>query len=134
MARPTVMTDSTVKKLLYAFSNSFSDEEACCYAWISKQTLYNYWDKNPEFLDRKEVLKNKPSIKAKLNLVKAVENWNLSISKYWLEKKSWEEFWAQVSVASKWWKNPYENKITPEEQRQVNEILERELRCKKCDN
>jgi len=49
-----------VKKLLDAFSYSFTDEEACVYADISKKTLYNYCDKNPKFLHQKELLKKKP--------------------------------------------------------------------------
>lgn len=52
--RPTIMTPDIVNKLEQAFSMGCSDLEACLYAGISKQTLYNYQAKNPEFVDRKE--------------------------------------------------------------------------------
>ncbi len=58
--RPTVMTVETVNKLEEAFMLGCTDEEACFAANISKQTLYNYQDKNPEFIDRKETLKSRP--------------------------------------------------------------------------
>lgn len=125
MSRPTVMTEATVKKLLYAFSNSFSDEEACCYAWISKQTLYNYWRDNPEFLDRKKILKHKPSVKAKLNLVEAIEAWNIQISKFWLEKKSHREFWNMTPTSQFYEPERYE--MTPEEKEKIDTVLRRTL-------
>lgn len=58
--RPTKMTDNTVKKLEEAFLMGCSDVEACLFADISKQTLYNYQEANPEFVDRKESLKSNP--------------------------------------------------------------------------
>lgn len=90
--RPTKMTEETIKKLLDAFSYSFTDEEACIYANISPKTLYNYWEKFPEFLQQKEILKKKPNLKAKMNKVKAVNEGNLQESWWWLERKSKDEF------------------------------------------
>lgn len=58
--RPTIMTDSVVHKLEEAFLMGCSDAEACFFADISKQTLYNYQEKHPEFVDRKERLKSNP--------------------------------------------------------------------------
>lgn len=40
MARPTVMTDDVVRKLIEAFKLDVSVEEACLYADISKDTYY----------------------------------------------------------------------------------------------
>ncbi|WP_235480712.1 hypothetical protein [Streptococcus suis] len=57
--RPTKMTQGTVKKLEEAFLRGLSDEEACLYANISKPTLYDYCKKNPQFSDRKELLKQR---------------------------------------------------------------------------
>lgn len=68
--RPTKMTETTVKKLEEAFLMGCSDVEACLFANISKQTLYNYQEANPEFVDRKETLKSNPvmlSRKVQLN-------------------------------------------------------------------
>lgn len=67
--RPTVLTPEVLNKLEDAFLNAMSDEQACSYAGISKQTLYNHQMANPEFVDRKEMLKMKPDIKAKVTIV-----------------------------------------------------------------
>ncbi|MCK4500085.1 hypothetical protein KAU11_06270 [Candidatus Babeliales bacterium] len=64
--RPTVMTPEVVNKLEEAFLVGATDLEACVHADISKQTLYNYCDKHPEFFDRKETLKNQPVMRAKV--------------------------------------------------------------------
>ena len=65
MARPTKMTPSTVQKLEDAFTWGCTDEEACCYADISRTTLHNYTELHPEFLDRKEQLKGNLTMRAK---------------------------------------------------------------------
>ena len=90
--RPSSMTEEVVKKLLDAFSYSFTDDEACLYAWISKPTLYEYCKVHPEFTDQKEQLKKKPNLKAKMNKVKAINEGNLVESWWWLERKSRDEF------------------------------------------
>jgi len=96
--RPTVMTEETVNKLLTAFAYSFSDQEACLYAWISKQTLYDYCKRFPEFSDQKEELKKKPNIKAKMNWIEKINNKDYQASKEWLERKSKDEFSLKQEV------------------------------------
>ncbi len=63
--RPTKMTVKTVNKLEDAFRWGCTDAEACLHANITKQTLYNYCEKNKGFLDRKEILKDNPILMAK---------------------------------------------------------------------
>lgn len=92
MARPTVMTAETIKKLEEAFMNAFTDEEACLYADISIRTLYDYCEKNPQFSHKKETLKKKPNIKAKLNILKSLNEGDVKDSQWWLERKSRDEF------------------------------------------
>ena len=67
--RPTVIDESVLAKLEFAFAHSFTDDEASLYADISPATLYRYIEANPEFWERKEALKTSPNIKAKLNWV-----------------------------------------------------------------
>ena len=101
--RKTKMTKETVEKLEMAFMNSFTDAEACLYAWIDPWTLYNYIKVHPEFSSKKEALKNKPSMKAKLNMVKRINSWNDKESdKRWLERKNKEEFSSKQEVEQKW--------------------------------
>lgn len=91
MARPTVMTDEVVQKLEYAFALGCSDEEACFYADIAKQTLYNYQDKFPEFLDRKESLKTRPVFLARETLIKGIQK-DPDLALKMLERKNKAEF------------------------------------------
>lgn len=90
VGRPTLMTDEKVKELEWYFSRGATDLEACFLAGISKQTLYNYQDKNPEFVDRKEALKNMPKYKAKVNIVREIEKGDKETSKWYLERKDRE--------------------------------------------
>lgn len=90
--RPTVIDEIVLAKLEFAFSNSFTDEEASLYADISPATLYRYIEDNPEFWERKDILKKQPNIKAKLNWIKKLESEDYQASKEWLERKSRDEF------------------------------------------
>lgn len=71
--RPTKIDEEVLKKLHQAFSIGCSDEEACSYANISPQTLYNYQKVNKEFVEYKEQLKKNPILKAKYTVVKSIE-------------------------------------------------------------
>jgi hypothetical protein len=90
--RPTIMTPEVIKKLEEAFSLGCSDNEACLYANIAKQTLYNYQTKNTEFVDRKELLKEKLVLKARSNIAKSLSAGDSDISKWYLERKKKAEF------------------------------------------
>ena len=91
--RPTKMTEATVKKLDEAFAVGCSDLEACLYAGISKQTLYNYQDENPEYIDRKEKLKQNLKMHSKFNLGKSItKEKDVDDSKWYLERKCKDEF------------------------------------------
>ena len=60
VGRPTIMDEITLQKLEEAFSWGCTDREACLNADISERTLYNYQESNPEFVQRKEALKDNP--------------------------------------------------------------------------
>ena len=96
--RPTVMTDEVVAKLEYGFMKGLNDTECCGYAGISRAAYYDYVAKNPEFLDKKEELKSRPSTKAKLNIVEAIENGDTDLAKWWLERKSKDEFSTRTDI------------------------------------
>jgi len=63
--RPSVVTPDAILKLETAFLMGCTDQEACLAADISMSTLYLYGQKNPEFSDRKELLKQNPVYKAR---------------------------------------------------------------------
>lgn len=94
IGRPTVMTAETLNKLEQAFSIGCTDEEACVFADISRQTMYAYISENPEFSDKKEALKKKPILKAKNTVVKNLDNPDMALK--YLERKCKNEFSTKV--------------------------------------
>ena len=95
--RPTKMTDETVKKLEEAFLLGCSDLEACFYANISKQTLYSYQEKHPEFTDRKKLLKQNPVMIARKTVVDAVEK-DPKLAFDYLKAKKSDEFAEKKNI------------------------------------
>ena len=85
------MDDLIVQKLEEAFAWGCSDEEACVYADICKQTLYNFQDKNQEFLDRKVLLKTRPILLARQAVVNNFSR-NPHLALKFLERRKRDEF------------------------------------------
>ena len=113
--RPTKMTPAVVGKLEYAFSMGCSDREACIHAGINKDTLYEYQKVNPEFTDRKELLKAKQILTARKSVIEHMKkDGNLALK--FLERVCKEEFSLRTELTSKGGRllNPYE-KMTDEE-------------------
>lgn len=92
VGRPTVMTPEVVSKLEQAWAMGCSDIEACLFADISKQTLYDYQNKNPEFVDRKERLKESLVLKARTVIASALNQDDENTAKWYLERKKKAEF------------------------------------------
>jgi len=89
--RPTKMTDTVLTKLEQAFSMGCTDNEACLYADINPLTLYRYQKENEGYCKRKEMLKDKPILLARTELVKGLKN-NPELSLKYLERKLKDEF------------------------------------------
>jgi hypothetical protein len=85
--RPTVFTQEVLQKLEYAFSLGCTDLEACFYADISKSSLYNYQNENPEFLERKESLKERPVLLAREQVVNAIIGGDVASAHKVLDRK-----------------------------------------------
>lgn len=94
--RPTVMTEMVLHKLEEVFAIGGTDKEACFYADIATQTLYKYQEENPEFIERKEALKEKPILKARQTVVKALDN--PQDARWYLERKRKKEFSGVIDV------------------------------------
>jgi len=90
--RPTKFTDELVEKLEAAFLMGFTDAEACLYADIDKQSLYNYCEKHPEFSTRKEELKKSLRTVVKSNLSRELIKWDKQTTQFFAETKMKEEF------------------------------------------
>lgn len=98
VGRPTVMTESVVGKLEMLFAKGLSDREACLIADIHPSTLYDYCNANPEFAERKELLKEQVKTRAKLNVAEAIDNNDVDMSKWYLERKAKDEFSTRQEV------------------------------------
>lgn len=91
VGRKTIMTPETIEKLEQAFLLGCSDREACLMADIAPATLYKYQEKNPEFVDRKEQLKQQPFIQARQAVISSFKR-DPNLALKYLERKKKDEF------------------------------------------
>lgn len=95
--RPTLMTEKTIQKLEEAFGWGCTDLEACLHADIKKSTLYKYQIANPEFVERKEMLKENPVRLARESVVRALpEDKNLAFA--YLKARKKDEFGDKLTI------------------------------------
>jgi len=91
IGRPTVMTEEVLRKLEDAYSNDATDLEACFLANISKSTLYDYQQDNPDFVERKKALKEMTKYRAKKNIKEKIQEGDVDTSKWYVERKGKDE-------------------------------------------
>lgn len=103
VGRPNAIDELTLKKLEDAFSNGGTDREACFLANISQQTLYNYQKEHPEFIERKESLKDMIKFQAKQRVKEAIiAEKTCDTAKWYLERKGKDEgFSPRTEVTGK---------------------------------
>lgn len=89
--RPTVMTPEVIGKLEEAFALGCTDLEACFFADISKDALYDYQANNKEFADRKEKLKENPVLLARQSVIKGMQT-DSNLALKFLERRKKDEF------------------------------------------
>lgn len=85
------MTDEVIAKLEEAFAWGCTDIEACLWANIATPTLYLYQEKNPDFLERKNALKETPILLARQSVLRGMKN-NPDLALKYLERKNKKEF------------------------------------------
>lgn len=69
--RPTKKTPWLVKKLEEAFKLDSTITEACLFAWITRETYYNWIEHDEDFSDKMDLAKLNPYLKAKKTLINA---------------------------------------------------------------
>ena len=89
--RPTIMTPEVVGKLEEAFAWGCTDREACLWADIAEKTLYLYQEKHPEFIQRKEALKETPILEARKSVVQRLPR-DPKLAMDYLSRKKKDEF------------------------------------------
>ncbi|MCK5022774.1 MAG: hypothetical protein KAS04_01240 [Candidatus Aenigmarchaeota archaeon] len=87
---------SVLSKLEHSFSIGCTDEEACVYADISVPALQRYCTANSKFRERKELLKNKPVLMARKEVVEGIGGDKEFAFKF-LERKRKSEFAPQFN-------------------------------------
>lgn len=121
VGRPTIMTDETLNKLEEVFALGGTDKEACFYASISHQTLYDYQKEHPEFVERKEALKERPILKARQTIVKGLDQ--ADNAKWFLERKVKGEFSSRTELTGKDGKDLVQEALTKEEKDKLLGLL-----------
>lgn len=94
--RKTVITPEVIQKLEQAFSLGCTDLEACFHAGIGKSTLYDYQKEHPEFLERKEMLKDKLVLQARSVVAENLKKGDKGVATWYLERKKKAEFSTRV--------------------------------------
>ncbi len=89
--RPTIFTKELLDKLEYVFALGGTDKEACLFADVSLAALYIYQQKNPDFVERKELLKESPILVARESVVKNLKR-NPDLALKYLERRRRDEF------------------------------------------
>ncbi len=99
--RPTKMTPEVIQKLEDAFTWGCTDLEACCYADISKTALYEYCQKNNEFAERKETLKNQPLMKSRRIINQALDDNDLNTANRVVDRKEGQKIKQDITSGGK---------------------------------
>lgn len=77
--RPTIMTKDVIAKLEHGFKIGLNNTECCAYAEISRDALYDYTKKYPEFSDKITAWKRNPIAKAKAAVFKGLDDPKLAL-------------------------------------------------------
>lgn len=118
--RKTKFTEDTLNKLYEAYERWCTDAEACLHAWVSDTALYNYQNKNKEFVVKKNQLREKPVLLARKTVIQGFVWWSYKMIKKWkeiditlppnpdialkyLERKKKDEFSTRSEVTGKDW-------------------------------
>jgi hypothetical protein len=100
VGRKPKMIESTLGKLREAFLLGCSDTEACLYADIHPDTLYEYQKKNPIYSEQKKLLKNNPVLLARKTVVESLKG-DPNLALKYLERKLSDEFSLKQKVDAK---------------------------------
>ena len=90
--------EKTVKKLEEVFAIDGSVEEACYYADISKQCLYNWYEDDPKFKIKVDRLRQRPVLKARQEVIKGLNCYSNAMD--YLKRKKKLEFGDNIDVST----------------------------------
>ena len=96
--RPTVKTEEVIRKIEEVAALDGSVEEMAYYAGIHRDTLYAWLKDDPELSDRIGALRQRPILKARQTITKALDDPNHAFK--YLEKKRRKEFGNSLDVTT----------------------------------
>lgn len=96
--RPSVMTKEVLGKLEEAYLLGANDIQACFKAKITVQTLHNYQNKHPEFVELKERFRQNPILIALETVVAACKE-NPDLALRLLERRFKSDFSLRTELA-----------------------------------
>lgn len=96
--RKPVITADEVRKLVSAFNNDYSVEEALIYSGVKKTTYYAELKRNPKFANDMQEAQNKVSMKCKAVIVESILNGDDTNARWWLERRRRKEYATRSEV------------------------------------
>lgn len=102
-----------------------SDPEACLYAGIGVRSLYRYEEKNPEFRQRKHLLKENLKLKSRALIAKAIEkDKDLREANWYMERKAKDEFGQRTEITGKGGESlKMESKRSKDEKKELSDVF-----------
>lgn len=99
LGRPTVRNPETDRKIEEAASLGSSIEEIAYHSGIHRATLYRWMQEDEDLKDRIQELQERPILKARQTIVKALDN--PSDAQWYLERKRKKEFAQRTEMTGK---------------------------------
>jgi len=109
--RPTVIDESTVRKLEQAFRDGLSVSEGCFVSGIGRTAYYSRIGTDEAFANKMERAKQYVNIKAKKTVAQAISDGNINAAKWWLERKARNEFGQHPVDEDADWSNQAEANV-----------------------
>lgn len=106
--------------LIGAYKGGAVDVEACAYAGISNDQLKYFKEKHPEFSEIKKLCLSIPDLRARTNVVNALDT-DLDTAKWWLQHKLSKEFNSKSTIEHDGQLGTFT--IEPEQQKAVKALL-----------
>lgn len=134
--KPTVVTTDVVALLISAFQDGLNVTQACWQAGIGRDAYYDRYNVDPEFADKMDRAREFPSMNSRKGIVKAIKNGDVHSMKWWLERRSKDEFSTRQEVTGRGGR-PFNEPLSPEEKAKVDSTLrakaEREAKPDEAD-
>ena len=118
----THWTDAIVAELTSAFQDGLNITQACWQAGISRDFYYDRMNKDLDFADKMSRAREFPSMNSRKNIVTAIKKGDQNASKWWLERRSKDEFSTRQELTGRGGK-PLNEPLSPEEKNKVDETL-----------